>query len=306
MSAVAGAVCIAFSALLVRFADVSPETAAIYRCLYALPLLWWFARREERAYGPRPRRDRSFAVLAGGFFALDLILWHHSIAAVGAGLATVLGNTQVLLVAVIAWILLNEKPPRGTLVSIPVVLVGIVLLSGVIGEDAFGEDPVLGTIFGIGTGLAYSGFLLALRRGGADLRRPAGPLFEATFVAAVLTALVGAAMSAEFVPTWPAHGWLAVLALTSQVLGWLLISVSLPRLPAALTSVLLTVQPMGSVLLGIVLLGEEPSALQLFGVGLILVGVMTSARGRRDRASPAIAAPAGPGAGVATERAPSS
>jgi hypothetical protein len=34
-----------------------------------------------------------------------------------------------------------------------------------------------------------------------------------------------------------------VLALTSQVLGWMLISSSLPRLPAALTSVLLLAQP---------------------------------------------------------------
>ena len=42
-----------------------------------------------------------------------------------------------------------------------------------------------------------------------------------------------------------------LLALTSQVLGWLLISVSLPRLPAALTSVLLLVQPIGSVLLAV-------------------------------------------------------
>ena len=66
-------------------------------------------------------------------------------------------------------------------------------------------------------------------------------------------------------PSWPSHGWLALLAVTSQVLGWLLISVSLPRLPAALTSVLLLVQPVGSVALAIVILGEDPSALQLAG-----------------------------------------
>jgi len=70
---------------------------------------------------------------------------------------------------------------------------------------------------------------------------------------------------ADLVPTWPAHGWLLVLALSSQVLGWLLITVSLPRLPAALTSVTLTIQPVGSVFLGVILLGESPSLLQLAG-----------------------------------------
>ena len=50
------------------------------------------------------------------------------------------------------------------------------------------------------------------------------------------------------------------------MLGWLLITVSLPRLPAAMTSVILTIQPIGSVALGAILLGQEPSVLQLAGV----------------------------------------
>ena len=84
-------------------------------------------------------------------------------------------------------------------------------------------------------------------------------------------------------PSWPAHGWLITLALTSQVLGWLLITVSLPRLPAALTSVTLTIQPVGSVLLGVILLGEEPSVLQLCGVACIVAGLLTVARRRTAR-----------------------
>ena len=64
-----------------------------------------------------------------------------------------------------------------------------------------------------------------------------------------------------------------LLALTSQVLGWLLISVSLPRLPAALTSVLLLVQPVGAVALAVLILDEQPSALQLAGVAVVLAGI---------------------------------
>ena len=75
-------------------------------------------------------------------------------------------------------------------------------------------------------------------------------------------------------PSWPAHGWLLLLALSVQVVGWLLISTSLPRLPAAVTSVVLTIQPVGAVLLGIWLLGEAPSAFQLLGVLFILAGLL--------------------------------
>ena len=77
-----------------------------------------------------------------------------------------------------------------------------------------------------------------------------------------------------------------LLALTSQVLGWLLIAVSLPRLPAALTSVTLTIQPVGSVLLGVVLLGEEPSVLQFAGVACIVAGLVSVALRRAPRPVP--------------------
>jgi drug/metabolite transporter (DMT)-like permease len=65
---------------------------------------------------------------------------------------------------------------------------------------------------------------------------------------------------------------------SSQVLGWLLISASLPRLPAALTSLLLTIQPVGSVVLGAVLLAEAPTVLQLVGTAMVLAGVLVVAR----------------------------
>ena len=89
----------------------------------------------------------------------------------------------------------------------------------------------------------------------------------------------------DLMPSWPAHGWLVTLALTSQVLGWLLIAIALPRLPASLTSIVLTVQPVGSVVLGIVLLGEEPGPLQLAGVVVIVAGIVVATRGRDQGAA---------------------
>ena len=275
MAAVLGAMSIAFSGVLVRLANVEPATAAIFRCAYALPALGLIAYLERRAYGPRPAAQVRLAMLAGVFIAFDLVIWHHTIALVGAGLATVLGNTQVVIVAILAWLILGERPPRRTLLALPVVLGGVVLISGVVGKGAYGTNPGLGVILGLVVGVVYAGFLLVLRLGNADLRRPAGPLFDATLIGAVTSLLIGLPLGeVNLVPSWPAHGWLLALALSSQVVGWLIISVSLPRLPAALTSVILTLQPVGSVLLAMLLLGESPSIVQLLGAGTILVGLL--------------------------------
>jgi drug/metabolite transporter (DMT)-like permease len=275
LSGLCGATAIAFSAILVKLAKVEPSTAAVFRCLYAVPLLAVLAARETRLYGRRPWRDHWIGAVAGVLFSADLILWHHSIADVGAGLATVLGNLQVVLVAFAAWAVLGERPERRIVAAVPVVFTGAVMISGVLETGGYGRDPVLGTIYGVLTTLAYSAFLLVLRQINRDVRRPAGPLLDATATSALVSAVAGALLGElDLIPSWPAHGWLLLLALTSQVVGWLLISVSLPRLPAALTSVLLLVQPIGSVALGVLILGEHPSPLQLLGVVVILGGVL--------------------------------
>jgi drug/metabolite transporter (DMT)-like permease len=279
--AIAGALTIAFSAILVKQAGVSPTTAAIFRCAYAVPVLavlaWW----EDGRVGPRSARDRRLAALAGVFFAVDLICWHHAIEDVGAGLATVLGNLQVAFVPLVAWLALGERPAARVLATLPLVLSGVVLISGALEQGAYGANPRQGVVYGIATGLAYTAFILLLRAGSGERRRVAGPLFDATFVAAVAAIATGAVIGdADLVPSWPAHAWLAILALSSQVVGWLLISASLPRLPAALTSLLLCIQPLGSVILGALLFAEAPSPLQLLGVATILVGLVMVARVR--------------------------
>lgn len=276
---VVGACCIAFSAIWVRLAEVAPATAAVFRCAYAVPVLLLLARAETRRLGPRSPGSWRFGYLAGVCFAFDLVLWHHAIDAVGAGLGTVLANLQVVVVALVAWWLLGERPSRTFPVAAGLALCGAVAISGLAGGGTYGERPLAGVAFGLGTALAYSGFLLLLRRGGTDLRRPAGPLLDATVAAALVAAVLGALSDGvDLVPSWPAHGWLVALALGSQVLGWLLISVSLPRLPAALTSLLLLVQPVGSVALGAALLGERPTAVQILGAALIVAGVLVGTR----------------------------
>jgi drug/metabolite transporter (DMT)-like permease len=294
LAALAGAVAIAFSGILFRYADVSPSTGAFFRCLYALPPLFLLGWLEDRRLGPRSRRARGFALLAGAFFACDLVLWHHSIEAVGAGLATVLGNTQVLMVGLLAWGIFSERPSNRALLSIPIAFGGVVLISGVLENGAYGDDPALGVVYGMLTGVAYSGFLLTLRHGSAG-GRAAGPLFDATVASAVGCLVIGLAVGdLDFLPGPEAQLWLVVLALSAQVLGWLLIAVSLPRLPAVASSLLLMLQPLLAVLLAALLVDESPSLLQLAGAAAILAAVVLASARRRARESVAHVVPGEP------------
>jgi len=279
---------IAFSGIFYRYAEVTPATATVFRCLYGLPILalvgWW----EQRRYGRLPSRAVRLSVLAGIFFAADLLSWHHAVDAVGAGLSTVLGNLQVIVVGLVAWLVFGERPPRSVLLALPIVLVGVVLISGLVGAGAYGADPPLGVALGTVTALAYAGYLLVIRRGSHDLRRPAGPVAISTASTMLVAVVVGVALGElDPIPSWPSHGWLIAVGITSQSIGYLVISISLPRLPAALVSIILLAQPVATVIIARILLDETPSAEQLLGVALVVVGiaVATLPIGRiRDRA----------------------
>jgi drug/metabolite transporter (DMT)-like permease len=284
----AGAICIAWSAVFMKLAGSSASMTALVRCGFALPVLALLVWRERRDGAPRmTTRKRWIARLAGLFLAVDLIVWSHAIDDIGAGLGTVTGNLQVVITAMLAWWILGERPRASLLVAAPALIGGLVLVGGVVGSHAYGANPGLGVLLGTGVAVLYSAYILMLRQA-ADGAGVAEPLFEATAGATVGALVLGFALHDLWLApdVWPALGWLTLLALTSQVLGWLLITTSMPRLPAWLVGVLLMIQPAGSVALGAVLLGEQPSPWQLAGVGLMLAGVVIAASGhRREPAS---------------------
>ena len=299
LSTWAGVVLISFSGLMVRMAGVEPWRSAWLRCAYALPVLgalWLWERRRARAgAGLRP-----LAALAGGLLGADLLVWHHAIDHIGAGLATVLPNLQVVLVGLVGVVAFGERPRRLFWAALPVVLLGVWLLGATGQVVAEGKSVAAGVAFGLATAAFYTGYIVLLRL--ARVRTPrAGTVavvFSATLGAAAITfaaALAGgvAAPPAALAPNL----WLLALALGSQVLGWLLLSASIHRLPAALTGVALLLQPVLALLWGRLLLAEPIGWLQAGGAGVLLVGVALAHRGaaevrRVGRTAPA-EAPAG-------------
>jgi drug/metabolite transporter (DMT)-like permease len=318
----AGALCIASSAIVMQLAGSSAVADALFRCLFALPVLGVLARREQRRGAPvLVSRARWTARGAGVLLAVDLVVWGHSIAAVGAGLATVLANLQVVILAGLAWVLVRER--RSLVLALPLLLGGVVLVAGLVGHRSLGHSPLAGVAYGAAASLLYSGYILVLRQAMPPARRPAAeptegeaglpvgadvepgpptpavvaqPLYQATLGATATSAVLALALPGFRVgPLWPALGWLALLALTSQVLGWMLISASLPRLPAGLVGALLLVQPVGAVALGAVVLGQYPSLTQLCGVLLVVAGVLVATSRPRGILRPTRPRHAGPG-----------
>ena len=212
MTAVAGAACISSSAVVMQLAGSSPSLTALGRCAFALPVLGVLAWRERRrGAAVMTARSRWLARTAGVFLAGDLILWSHSIADIGAGLGTVVTNLQVVLVALLAWAFLGERPRGSLLAALPVMLGGLVLVGGLAGTGGYGTHPMMGAVFGLGVAVLYAAYILMLRQATADRtltgmeRAPVvAPLLQATIGATVGSAVLGLVLrDFRLGPAWP-------------------------------------------------------------------------------------------------------
>ncbi len=278
--ALVGVIGISFSAIFVRLASVSPATAAFFRTLYAVPPLLLLILLGTGSASNRPNHRRDLAVMGGLFFGIDLILFHTSIAWIGAGLATLLVNTQVVFVAALGWLLHGERPGRLSLAVIPVVLAGMAAVSGFGRPGTYGVAPIAGTAAGIGAGAAYAAFLITFRSATREIRLPVRAWLDATLATGTVCLVYGLLAEPAFdpFPGPPSQGWLVLLAMVVQVGGWLLITRALPGLPALDTSLIIVLQPVFALFWGWLIFGETLSALQGIGTITVVGGILVLIR----------------------------
>ena len=280
--ALAGAVAISFSPVFYVYSDTNPSTGAFFRMLYALPALALLAYLVRKA-DTRSSRTRWTAFGAGLILAPDMLSYHSSMIFIGIGIATLIGNSQVIIVTLASWKLFGEKPNPAILMSLPIVIIGLALISGFADPEPYGEDPVKGVVFGMMAAFFYSSFLILFRYSNRELAPSSSVQLDATVGAALGLLVLGllplssiAIEPLELQPTWPGHGWLILLALLCQVAGWLAIAHALPRLPAAHTSFAVLLQPVLTLVWGYVILHQEGhSQNQVIGVFLVLAAIIT-------------------------------
>ena len=275
-----GGVVVSFAPILYALSDANPLTGAFFRMIYALPflLIIIFFRKAEDT---RSVNTRLIALVAGFAFSLDFLAYHSTVDWIGTGIGTLIGNSQVIIVTLMSWWLFGERPNLSILISLPIVMVGLVLISGVLDDNPYGEYPVRGVIAGVFTAIFYSAFLIIYRFANRELAPAVNLQFDSTAGCAlgllILSFLPLQSIYVEpidFEPKFPTHGWLLALAILSQVMGWLAIAHSLPRLPAAYTSFAILLQPTFTIIWGILLLSESPSLQQAIGMFLILGSII--------------------------------
>lgn len=272
-----GATCTSASAAFVKLSETSAGTTAFLRCALAFVVLLPMALLSRGDSGRRGLRQYAAAAAAGLLLGIDYVYWAASIERVGAGVATVLVNIQILIFPLLGAIFAAATLTRRYLLAVPVMLAGIALTGGVLADDTPTGGSLPGVGFGLLAGLAYAGYLFLMRLGNT-----AGsaivPVCVSTTAAALASAVLGGLWGGvDLTPGWASFGWLTALALIGQVLAWLLIASALPRLPPSTSATILLLHPVLSVFIGYAI-GERLAVTQLLGCVLVVLAAWQATR----------------------------
>jgi len=270
-----GAAAISTTSIFVKLAHVGPTVSAFYRMAFggAMLLIGLIALRQWK---PLRLSDFGWLMIPAVAFAADLMIWHRSILYVGPGLATLLGNFQVFLMALAGFLLYREKLGWRFLAGVSLAFVGLYLLVG-FDWSHVGAQYQLGVILGVLTGVAYAAYMLSTRhaqRGGHVKLAPAQLLCVSTLLCAAVLGIAALVEGDSFaLPDLRAWSSLLGLGFFGQVLGWVLLTRAMPQLPASLIGLLLLMQPALSFLFDVILFARPTRTLDWIGVGLSLLGI---------------------------------
>jgi len=199
----------------------------------------------------------------------------------GAGIASVLGNTQPLIIIVLAVLFLNEKISLSKMLALGLGLAGVTLLALPALREQTGH-PFLGAMLALGASASAGVATVTVKR-----LRPGKDLMALTGWQLVAGSIVLLGLSAVFEPQEPIAwtggfvGLLLFLALVGTALSTWLWFWLLQRSEASQLSLYLFLAPVIGLLIAISGFGERLNALQVGGLALILIAIALSVLGGR-------------------------
>lgn len=268
------ALIISTSSVWVKLADLGPTVTGFYRMAIGglLMLAWclWQSRRLWYSWD-----YFKWLLLGAAFFAADLWLWHRSIHYVGPGLATVLGNVQVFFMTLFGYWFLKEHISWKFFLGLTLTFCGLFLLVGLQWGDLSSEYQ-LGVVFGVATALAYTGFMLSLRyvQAQSHALSPMANLGVLSVICALILAVVAVIENQSFI----IHSLTTLFSVTAlglfcQVLGWVLITRTMPSLPTSVVGLLLLLQPAMSMVWDVLFFQRPTGLVDVIGLCLVLLGI---------------------------------
>jgi drug/metabolite transporter (DMT)-like permease len=247
-------------------------------CMYCLVFNRWLLRIARQV---KPKHWLVYLFTAFCEPCLYLIFTSFGIKYTTVSQAAVMAACTPVIVTLLAWLIIKEKPGRYALPGFFVVIVAIVALNftAMGTSSAYAPNPVLGNGLLLIAAVCSAGYLIALRH----FSMPYPMMFSAAIQAAVGSIFILPVI--YFSPTpWPTEWplqptFLMVMSGVVTTFGvYILFNMCIPKMPLARLTSFVNMLPVFTIALSILIMGEVLTPLQLICCAVIILGVIVSQR----------------------------
>jgi len=264
-----GVLCISWSAILVKLANVSGFGSGFYRLFFGTIgiIPFWL-------YFKKPITDLKsvkVAIVCGIIFACDIALWNTSIMLSKASISTLLANLAPVWVGIGALLFMKEKPNRIFWIGTAISIFGVIIIIGL--NQVLQANLNFGNILAIMASMFYGAYLITVRKGRNTLDTfsfTAISMISSTMVLGLICLFTSTPLSGFSTSSWLA---LIALGLVPQLLGWLAINQALGHISPTIASVSLLIQTVFTGIFSVLLLGEMLTFHEIGGAVVVLVGI---------------------------------
>ena len=231
-----------------------------------------------------PRDAVGFMVLFGFVVSVFNSAWTFSVQFNGAAVATVFAFSSPAFTAILSHWLLKEKITLVKLVSLGLSIMGIVFISNALDATAW-QANATGVFFGLATGLAFAFYNLMGKSASNRGLDSWTTLLYGFGIATVFLFFFNIAADLAFAKPvlgeilWLGDslpGWtiLILLGIGPTLGGFGLYTLSLKYLPATVSNLIATLEPILTAIWAFLFLGETLSTSQIMGGALVFAGVI--------------------------------
>ena len=271
-----GALLISFSPVMVSISDLQPTVSAFYRVfigsIFLLLMIYINRKRYVNALSINP-----YLILAGIFFSLDLWFWHRSIIYIGPGMSTLIANFQIFIIPLMSFFIFSMIPNKSQMIAIIVGVVGLYLTLGY-GGSIDDNNIKLGFIFGIMTALAYSAYILSLRKNNIEAKLEISPvisLFYVSIISAVLLFMAVSIEGASLAINGPRNIYsMLAYGIICHVFGWYMIILGLKTVTATTAGIILISQPIFSLIWDYLFFSRLTNSIEIIGILVVIIAMI--------------------------------
>lgn len=248
--------------------------ATFMKSLLAIPILIGILLKLRIPIMPEKSNWKIVFLWMGLCMAITSVLLTISYAYIPVGISTVLHFIYPTMVAVLGVIIFKQRPNKGKIISLVLCLIGIAMFF-----EKGGSVNILGIIMALCSGVTYALYIIGLDHPSVQKMHYLRLTLYMNISIVIVSGIFGAARG-EIVFGMPMLSWVYMLicAVFTMVLALCMFAVGAKYIGGLTSAVLSTLEPITSVIIGWLFLGESLTWLKLIGCVFIVISIIVITR----------------------------